>query len=99
MKGFPKTLNSKQDYQNIIDEFGYCKEVKRAYQGLLNTSKKWKFDKLLDSEDNADSGDNYKVMEDEDRGLVQYQLVDNPEGKIFKLGFTISEVEEVISKC
>ena len=99
MRGFPKTLNSKKDYQNIIDDFGYGEEVKRAYQGLLNTSKKWQFDKLLDSKENADTGDNYKVMEDEERGLVQYKLVDNPEGKLFKIGFTIQEVQEVIDKC
>lgn len=99
MKGFPKTLNSKKDYQNIIDDFGYCKEVKRAYKGLLNSTKKWKFDKLLDDKEDANDGDNYKIMEDEERGLVQYKLVDNPNGKLFKLGFTKEEVQEVIDKC
>ena len=99
MRGFPKNLNSKKDYKNIIDDFGYSKKVKEAYQGLLNTTTKWKFDKLLESKENGDSGDDYKIMEDEERGLVQYKLVDNPDGKLYKLGFKINEVKEVIAKC
>ena len=99
MRGFPKNLNSKKDYKNIIDDFGYSKKVKEAYQGLLNTTTKWKFDKLLESKEDGDSGDNYKIMKDEERGLVQYKLVDNPDGKLYKLGFKINEVKEVIAKC
>ena len=99
MRGYPDYLNSRQDYDNIIEDFGYNEKTKRAYQGLLNSATKWEFDKVLDSEDEADKGDDYKVMEEEERGLVQYKRVENENGKIFKLGFTIEEVEEVIEKC
>lgn len=92
-------LNTRQDYENKIEEKGYSEEVKKYFQGLLNSATKWQFDKVLDSEQDANNGDDYKVMEDEERGLVQYELVDNPEGKIFKLGFTIEEVENIIDKC
>ena len=103
MRGFPKNLNSKKDYKNIIDDFGYSKKVKEAYQGLLNTTTKWKFDKLLESKEDGDSGDDYKIMEEtfpiDSNRIIQYKLVDNPDGKLYKLGFKINEVKEVIAKC
>ena len=103
MRGFPKVLNSKKDYENVINDFGYTSKVKRAYQGLLNTAKKYKFDKELAAEsDRTGPEPEYKVMTQEEEGtetIVQYKLVDNPNGKIFKLGFTIDEVQEVINQC
>ena len=103
MRGFPKVLNSRQDYENIISDFGYTAKVKRAYQGLLNTAKKYEFDKELAAESDRTSPEpEYKVMtqeEDEEEKIVQYKLVNNPDGKIFKLGFTIDEVQEVIDQC
>jgi hypothetical protein len=104
MRGFPKVLNSRQDYENIISDFGYTAKVKRAYQGLLNTAEKYKFDKELAAEsDRTGTEPEYKVMneqnEDGSEKIVQFKLVDNPNGKIFRLDFTIDEVEEVIEQC
>ena len=103
MRGFPKVLNSRQDYENIISDFGYTAKVKRAYQGLLNTAEKYEFDKELAAEsDRTGPAPEYKVMTQEEEGtekIVQFKLVDNPNGKIFRLGFTIDEVQEVIDQC
>lgn len=103
MRGFPKVLNSRQDYENIVSGFGYTEKVKRAYQGLLNTAEKYKFDKELAAEsERTGPAPEYKVMTQEEEGtekIVQFKLVDNTDGKIFKLGFTIDEVEEVIAQC
>lgn len=103
MRGFPKVLNSRQDYENIVSDFGYTEKVKRAYQGLLNTAEKYKFDKELATEsDRTGPEPEYKVMTQEEEGtetIVQYKLVDNPNGKIFRLGFTVQEVQEVIGQC
>jgi len=103
MRGFPKVLNSRQDYENVVNDFGYTAKVKRAYEGLLNTAEKYEFDKELAAEsDRTGPAPEYKVMTQEEEGtetIVQYKLVDNPNGKIFKLGFTIDEVQEVIDQC
>ena len=103
MRGFPKVLNSRQDYENVINDFGYTVKVKRAYQGLLNTAKKYEFDKELAAEsDRTGPEPEYKVMTQEEEGtekIVQFKLVDNPNGKIFRLGFTVNEVQEVIDQC
>jgi hypothetical protein len=103
MRGFPKVLNSRQDYENMINDFGYTVKVKRAYQGLLNTAQKYEFDKELAAETERTGPEpEYKVMTQEEEGtekIVQFKLVDNPNGKIFRLGFTIDEVQEVIDQC
>jgi hypothetical protein len=103
MRGFPKVLNSRQDYKNVVNDFGYTAKIKRAYEGLLNTAEKYKFDKELAAEsDRTGPAPEYKVMTQEEEGtetIVQYKLVDNPNGKIFKLGFTIDEVQEVVNQC
>ena len=102
MRGFPKVLNSRQDYENVVNDFGYTAKVKRAYEGLLNTAEKYKFDKELAAESDLTGPEpEYKVMTQEEEGkekIVQYKLVDNPNGKIFKLGFTIDEVQEVVNQ-
>ena len=104
MKGFPKVLNSRQDYENVINDFGYTAKVKRAYQGLLNTAQKYEFDKELAAEsDRTGPAPEYKVMTEEQpdgsEKIVQYQLVDKPNSKHKKLGFTKEEVQEVIDQC
>lgn len=100
MRGYPHYLNSRQDYINIIDDFGHGELVERAYQGLLNSATHYQFDKVLEEgEEPTGTEPEYRVMEDEVSGRVQYKLVENPNGKIFKLGFTVEEVEEVIEKC
>ena len=102
MIGFPKHLNSKQDYENIVKDFGYCDEVKAAYQALLATDKHYVFDReLTDGEEPDGSGPDYKVMSEKSDGgtvrRVQYKLIDNPDSKLKQLGFTVKEIEEVIN--
>ena len=103
MRGFPKVLNSRQDYENVVNDFGYTAKVKRAYEGLLNTAEKYEFDKELAAEsDRTGPAPEYKVMTQEEEGketIVQFKLVDNLNGKIFRLGFTVEEVQEVINQC
>lgn len=104
MKGFPRVLNSKEDYQNVVNDFGCIEKVKKAYQGLLNTAEHYVFDRELGTDESPDGQEpEYKVMEEkqEDGSITrnQYKLVENPNGRIFKLGFTKMEIQEVIDKC
>ena len=105
MKGFTKKLNSKKDYENIVDDFGYTQKIKEAYQALLETDKHYVFDKKLAAETNRTGPlPNYKVMKEDDQEtetvkIVQYKLVDNPDSKLKELGFTEAEVQGVIDQC
>lgn len=99
MIGFPKNLNSRADYENIVRDFGYCPEVKAAYQALLNTDKHYVRDRELGDDEQPDGlKPEYRVLEEDRDGVVkkvQYKLVDNPNSKLKRLGFTAEEVEEV----
>jgi hypothetical protein len=101
MNGFPKHLNSKNDYENIVKDFGYTAEVKAAYQALLNTDKHYVFIRELADEEAAGSEPECRVMTTEQTDgttkRVEFQLVDNENSKLKRLGFTIDEVEEVIN--
>ena len=104
MKGFPKQLNSKKDYENVVNDFGYCAKTKEAYQALLDTNKHYVFDRELATESDRDGATpDYKVMSeeqpDETERIVQYKLADNPDSKLKELGLMVSEVEEVINQC
>ena len=101
MVGFPKHLNSRQDYENIVKDFGYCLEVKAAYQALLNTDKHYVRDRELGDDEQPDGSEpKYRVLNEGQNGTtkrVQYKLVDNPNSKLKQLGFTPEEVLEVIN--
>lgn len=102
MYGFPKHLNSRSDYENIIRDFGYCAEVKAAYQALLNTDRHYIFDRELATGEQPDGPEpEYRVTEEHmPDGAVkrmQFKLVDNPNSKLKQFGFTAQEVEEVIN--
>lgn len=104
MVGFPKQFNSREDYDNVVEDFGYIPDIKRVYQGLLNTAKHYVFDRELSPNEDPDGPEpNFIVIEegqeDETIKRTQSKLVENPDGKIFKLGFTVDEVQEVIDKC
>lgn len=101
MVGFPKHLNSRKDYENIIKDFGYCSEVKVAYQALLNTDKHYVYDRELAEDEEPDGQEpEYKVMLEETDGgtakRMQYKLADNPNSLLKKLGFSPEGVQEVI---
>lgn len=94
MKGLPKNLNSKEDYiyakNNFPEEYW-----KKEFQNLLDNRFGWFYVEDLESEKGIND-DTHKVVEDKDTGYTQYELRENPDAKIFKLGFTVEEVEEML---
>lgn len=102
MYGFPKHLNSRADYENIVRDYGYCAEVKAAYQALLNTDRHYIFDRELTAGEQPDGLEpEYRVTEeympDGTIKRVQFKLIDNPNSKLKQLGFARQEIEEVIN--
>jgi hypothetical protein len=102
MYGFPKYLNSRADYENIIADFGYAGQVKQAYQALLNINKHYAFDRELISDENPDGPEpEFRVINEQQLDgvikKIQFKLVDDPNSKLKQLGFTAQEVEEVIN--
>lgn len=92
MRGFPKYLNSKQDYYNIIRDDLDREKVHEALNLLLATAKR--------KEPVWPKGyDPVKAMEDPNADPVEpvgWEEVDDPNGKIVRLGFTIEDVKTLM---
>ena len=102
MKGFPKYFNTKQDVLNVIEE--YPLETKAFVKKCLDERKGWiTTGKIADGVAGI-ADDTHRVAEckDDASGLVteryQEEFMDDPNCKLFRLGFTVEEVEELIGK-
>lgn len=102
MKGFPKHLNSKKDYLYIKAHFDrelWLPEFKK----LLDSRFDWFFDKDLESKDEGIEDATHKIVETSDTETqtikyAQYEWKENETAKIFRIGFTVAEVEELMNE-
>ena len=92
MRGFPKFLNTKQDYLNCMTEFP--QETKKSLQALLDGRFSW-FDTAVIEIDGV-TDDTHRVVNTNDE-KIQQELREDPNARIFKLGFTVAEVEELLN--
>jgi len=100
MKGFPKNLNTKDDYLYIKEHFDRELWVPE-FQKLLDTTSDWFFVKNLDKAEDGITDNTHKIVSSEDTSTkeityMQYELRENPTAKIFKLGFTKEEIANLI---
>ena len=105
MKGYPKCLNSKDDYLYVKDNFSRD-EWAGDFQALLDSVKDWFFVEMLESEEAGLTDDTHKVVVNEEgegdnatKTYAQYELKENPAAKIFRLGFTTEEVEGYLAEA
>lgn len=101
MKGFPNTLSSKEDYEYIRANFP-AEQWKPHWQDLLDSRMDWFWVENLPVGKEGIVDDTHKVEvsekigEDEETVYMQYELLENPMAKIFRIGFTVAEVEEAL---
>jgi hypothetical protein len=94
MKGYPKHLNTKHDYEYVRKNFPKRKWEK-DFQALLESEKAWQVTKELDSKESGVNDKTYKVIEDEDT-RVQMELKVNKNSKMKRLKYTNEEVNEIL---
>lgn len=99
MIGYPKHLNTKEDYEYVKDNFP-AEEWKPYYQELLDTQKDW-FPIGEVEESNGITDDTHKIVEEKDltnktTKYIQYELQDNPNCLLLRLGFTAEEVKAAV---
>lgn len=107
MHGMPKRLNTKADFERVhaLTKAGKIpvKEMIKQWNGLYNSRNKYAFDRTLSEDENPDGGEpDYRVMtEEREDGTVlrqQFKLEENPSGRIFKLGYTVNEVQAKLTE-
>lgn len=101
MRGFPKNLNTKEDYLYVKEYFS--EDLwKPQFQFLLDSLNDWFFERKLEDNEPIPSGDNYKVVEaqenDEDQRKSLYVFKENPDAKLYRLGFTKDEITNYIKR-
>lgn len=98
MIGFPKHMNTKQDFLNTMKD--YPNETKKMLGVLLEHKDIWEFDKKLDSSDEGVKDDKSKVVEVVNElnqvEKHQYKKVEDKKARLFSLGFKIEEVEDLL---
>lgn len=100
MKGYPSSLNTKEDYLYVRANFPR-EQWLPDFQHLLDSRKDWFFVSHLPDKESGVTDDTHKVVESQDMDsdtvtYDQYELRDNPTAKIYRLGFTVEEVEELM---
>ncbi len=93
MRGFPQTIGSRKDIENLYSL--YPEETRTYLQRLLDNRYIWSRTGPI-AEGSAGIQDaTHRVMRTES-GLEQFELVEDANAKIFRLGFTVSELEEML---
>ena len=100
MIGYPKHLNTKQDYEYVIANFPKEKWLPDL-KALLNV-KDWYYVGSSDTKDSFISDDSHKIVENraadtDNETYSQYELKVNPNAEIFRIGYTLEKVQTIIN--
>lgn len=100
MKGFPKTLSTKADYEYVKENFPE-EQWKPAWQRLLDERKNWFPIGEVESMEAGMTDELHKVEESSDYEgntiYTQYKLQTDPNCTLKRLGFTVKEVEQALA--
>jgi len=99
--GFPRWLNTREDYL-YVHEYSPREQWEPAFQALLDERVNWLNVGKLEGEDDGITDETHKVITvggEEDGAPVQYyqyELKEDINCKMFRLGFTVEEVENIL---
>ena len=102
MRGYPKHLNTKADYEYVRRNFNRS-FWEKDFANLLKTTHEWCKTGVLSPEDTGIEDETHDVIKEYDSNgaetgvSYQRELKLNPKAKIFQLGYTIEEVENILA--
>ena len=100
MKGYPHHLNTKADYMYVHANFPR-EQWLPDFQALLDSTHDWFFEKHLETKDEGIEDDTHKIVKFENTETKeitydQYVFKEYNNALLFRLGFTVDEVEKLI---
>lgn len=102
MIGYPKYLNTKEDYLYVKENFPR-EDWEADFQLLLDTRMAWLSVGRLETPDAGITDETHKIVTvgDTDMSMgpvqyYQYKYREDPNCTLLRLGFTVSEVEAVL---
>lgn len=93
MRGFPKTIATKSDVNNLL--LLYPVETKKYLKEILNNRFVWKSTGTITEGDTGVQDATHRIIQTEN-GLEQFEKIEDKNAKLFQLGFTVSELEELL---
>lgn len=97
MVGYPKCLNTREDYEFVRTNFSK-EDFRQDFQNLLDTMGDWfNMGKLSDGEQGK-TDDTHKIVKDAETGdSYQYEFKVNPNCRLFQLGYTEEYVKKILA--
>ena len=96
---YPKYLNTKFDYYYVMQHFPKEKWLP-DFKELVKDYTKWMKGNKLDKKEDGLSDKTHKIVEEEnekrEKKYYQYEFKEDPNCKINRIGFTLTEVEKII---
>ena len=101
MRGFPKHLNTKQDYQNMLKSIQ--EETKEALRAVYDGRFTWQPVKKLKDNENPKQTDTKQIREIPamEEGQIErwlYEYKEDANAWFFKLGFSVEEAETILNQ-
>lgn len=104
MRGYPKFLNTKEDYEYVRANFPR-EEWEKDFKALLDMQQEWFFVKELGEGEIGVSDDTHKIEvspstsnPDGKAHSYQYELRYNPQCLMARLGYTEAEVKAILEE-
>ena len=100
MIGFPKTLNSKFDYEFVRENFPRDKWEPK-FKALLAEKDAWYCTSELAAGETGTNDDTHKIVESTQDGETvryQYELLPDPNSEMQKIGYTEDELKAILAK-
>lgn len=96
MKGYPKMLNSKDDYEFVRNKFPR-EEWQEDFKSLLETQKEWFNTGAIEENNKGIEDETHRVVIDKQSGIrYQYELKEDPNCKLTQLRYTADEVNRIL---
>ena len=100
MEGYPKRLNSKQDYYYVVEHFAR-EQWEKDWEALRQDAKVWINIGVINSGEEGIVNDAHKVYtqieKDNTETRYQYALVDNEHSLMKRLGIAEEEINAVLN--
>lgn len=90
-------LNTKQDYFNVLAE--NSDKGKKELQNLIDNRYAWFNTRITEDTLNLVVDNTHRFIDnDDDDGYIYQEYKEDAQAKIFQLGFTVKEVEDLINE-
>lgn len=98
MKGFPKVIQTQHDVETLLES--HPEETKDFLRICLEEVKQW-FPVGVVNQEEGVTDDTHKVVEEKSLGeeqsvFRQYELREDANCKIFRLGYSVDEVKAIV---